>query len=153
MNQILYLSDKSIVILQREKARSTVKKIKDALLNWRSLIENMCNVLSKYRLVSLSIFPHHSLKQCCGSGTVCFWTTWIRIRHYFVRIRILPSTSKKSKKNLDFYYFVTAFWLFISESDNWYKNVPSKLICKKTYLLASCHPLTKKADPNPDPDP
>jgi hypothetical protein len=25
--------------------------------------------------------------------------------HYFIRIQILPSTSKKSKKTLDFYYF------------------------------------------------
>jgi hypothetical protein len=32
---------------------------------------------------------------------------WIRIRHYFVQIRILSSTSKKSKKNLGFYDFVT----------------------------------------------
>ncbi len=33
----------------------------------------------------------------------------IRIRHYFVWIQILPSKSKKSKKNLDTSYFVTSF--------------------------------------------
>jgi hypothetical protein len=39
-----------------------------------------------------------------------FWVFWIhiRIRNLFVRIRILPSTSKKFKKNLDFYCFVTS---------------------------------------------
>jgi len=33
----------------------------------------------------------------------------------FVRIRILPSTSKTMKKNLDFYRVVTYLWLFIFE--------------------------------------
>ena len=41
-----------------------------------------------------------------------FWLSWIRIRihNLFVqiRIRILPSTSLKRKKNLDFYCFVTS---------------------------------------------
>jgi hypothetical protein len=51
--------------------------------------------------------------QCRGSGaggrSLCFWASRIRIRNYFVLIRIwiqiLPST-QKSKKKLDFYYFV-----------------------------------------------
>jgi hypothetical protein len=43
--------------------------------------------------------------QC--SGSVSFWTYWIRIRKYIVRIRILPSTGKKIKKNLDFCCLVT----------------------------------------------
>ncbi len=43
--------------------------------------------------------------QCCGSesgstGSTCFWAPWIRI---------LLSLSKNSKKNLDFYCFVTSF--------------------------------------------
>jgi hypothetical protein len=53
--------------------------------------------------------------QCSRSaGSICFWSSLIctRIRYLFVRIRIrlqiLPSTSKKIKKNLDFYYFVTS---------------------------------------------
>jgi hypothetical protein len=32
-----------------------------------------------------------------------------------VWLRILPSSSENSKKNLDFYCFVTSLWLFISE--------------------------------------
>jgi hypothetical protein len=42
--------------------------------------------------------------ECCGSGfvgSVCFWTS-----------RILPSTSKQSKKNLYLYYFVTFFTFY-----------------------------------------
>jgi hypothetical protein len=45
-------------------------------------------------------------RQCCGSGSVgsvCFWASWIRI---------LLSSSKNSKKNLDSYCFVTSFWHF-----------------------------------------
>jgi hypothetical protein len=37
-------------------------------------------------------------KQCCGS--VCFWTSWIRIRWSEVRIRILLSPSKTVIKTL-----------------------------------------------------
>jgi hypothetical protein len=55
-----------------------------------------------------------------GSGSTCFWATWIRIRIHksevwirlWIRIRILLSLSKTSKKNLDFNCFVTSFWLF-----------------------------------------
>jgi hypothetical protein len=39
---------------------------------------------------------------------------WIRIR---IRFRILLSSSKNSKKNLDSYCFVTSFGLFILEND------------------------------------
>ncbi len=42
--------------------------------------------------------------QCCGSGSVCFWASWIRIQIHksevWIRIRILLSSSKKSKKTL-----------------------------------------------------
>ncbi len=69
----------------------------------------------------------------CGSGSVgsiCFRATRIRIRHYFVRIRILSSASKKRKKNLDFYYFVNSF----------------DFLATKTYfLLASCQPLVSQS--------
>jgi hypothetical protein len=46
-----------------------------------------------------------------------FWASWIRIRNLFepIRIQILPSTSKKIKKNLNFFCFVTSLWLFIFE--------------------------------------
>jgi|688.fasta_scaffold1505005_1 hypothetical protein len=40
----------------------------------------------------------------------------IRLKFVPVRIRILPSTKEKRKKNLDFYFFATSFWLFIYEN-------------------------------------
>ncbi len=45
-------------------------------------------------------------KQNSGSGSTCFWAS---------RIRILLSSSKNSKKNLDSYCLVTSFGLFIFE--------------------------------------
>ncbi len=45
-----------------------------------------------------------------GSGSTCFWA-------FRIRIRILLSASKNSKKNLDSYFFVTSFGLFICEKD------------------------------------
>jgi hypothetical protein len=50
----------------------------------------------------------NQITQCCGSGSesgsgsTCFWASWIRIR-------ILLSSCKNSMKNLDSYYFVTLF--------------------------------------------
>ncbi len=75
------------------------------------------------------------------------WASRIRIRHYFVQIRIqiLPSTSKKSKKNLDFYYFCDFFLIFFLW--NWCKCTFKKYLKKTLFLLASCQPLTKKQDP------
>ncbi len=52
---------------------------------------------------------------CCGTGfvgSVCFWASQIRFRIRYsqvrIRLRILPSSNKNSKKNLDFYCFVTS---------------------------------------------
>ncbi len=42
-----------------------------------------------------------------GSGSVCFWASWIRIQP---RIRILRSSSRNCKKILDAYCFVTSFF-------------------------------------------
>ncbi len=50
-----------------------------------------------------------------------------------VRIRILPSSSKKSKKNLDFYGSPTSLLLFIVEDRC--KNVLSKSKKQKPYFL------------------
>jgi hypothetical protein len=55
-----------------------------------------------------SFFQNLSLLNQCW-GSVCFWASRICIR-----IRILPSSSKNSKKNLDFFCFVTSLWLFNS---------------------------------------
>ncbi len=60
--------------------------------------------------------------QCCGSGSVCFWAS---------RIRILLSSIKNCKKNLDFYCFVTSFGLFIFEK--WCKcSFKKYVISRKT---------------------
>ncbi len=67
----------------------------------------------------------------------CSTKTLLWIRHYFLRIRILPSTRKK-RENPWLNYFVTSFWLFIFE--NWckctfkkYRNQHENL--KKFYFL------------------
>ncbi len=95
--------------------------------------------------------PHvrcHSIFQCSGSASVCFWTSWIHIRicNLIVRsrIRILPSTSKKIKKSLDFYCFVTSFWLFILE-EWWKMNLRKGISTKNYFLFASWRSLTKRA--------
>jgi hypothetical protein len=64
--------------------------------------------------------------QCCGSGSTgstCFWASRIRIHQSEVWIRILLSTCKNSKKNLDSYQFVTLFDFLSLKND---VNVPSK---------------------------
>jgi hypothetical protein len=66
--------------------------------------------------------------QCSGSGSTrstCFWASWIRIR-------ILLSSCKNSKKNLDSFHFVTLFDFLSLKND---VNVPSKSNEKKKFLL------------------
>ncbi len=73
------------------------------------------------------------------SGSTCFWASWIRI---------LLSSCKNSKKNLDSYYFVTPFDFLSLKND---VNVPSKsnrqkkLCYKICFLLASWRSMTKIA--------
>ncbi len=87
-------------------------------------------------------------RQCCGSesgstGSTCFWASWIRIRIHqsevWIRIRILLSPSKKSKKNLASYCFVPSFWLFIFEND---VHVPSLVrgMDPRIQILIRIHP-------------
>jgi hypothetical protein len=81
------------------------------------------------------------------SGSTCFWVSqvWIRIRLW---IRILLSSCKNSKKNLDSYYFVTLFDFLSLKND---VNVPLKSIKRKnfcwkiSFLLASWRSMTKIA--------
>ncbi len=51
----------------------------------------------------------HCTQQCCGSGFTYFWTSWIRIHKSEVwiriRIRVLLSLSKNSKKKTWFLLF------------------------------------------------
>ncbi len=123
--------------------------------------------------------------QCSGSGSrstgsTCFRAFWIRIHlseiwiRIRLRIRILLSSSKNSKKNLDSYR--TVLWLlldFVSLKND--VNVPSKsnkqknLFFKISFLLVSWRSMMKiagsgsesgsdpfsqrhgSADPDPDP--
>ncbi len=88
----------------------------------------------------------------CGSGSVCFWASRIRI----LWIQIHLSSSKNGKKNLDSYCFVTSVWIFIFKK--WckctfkkYGNKQKKLFCcrleghwrKKQDL----NPLARGTDP------
>ena len=96
-------------------------------------------------------------EQCSGSGSTCFWASririrlsevWIRIWIRLLRLLILLSSCKNTKKNLDSYYL----WLF-STFYLWKimlmylqtvisrKNVLKKIV----FLLASWRSMTKKA--------
>jgi hypothetical protein len=92
---------------------------------WSSL-SGMGRFISRYKK-SLA-------NQCCGSesgstGSTCFWAFWIRIRIHqsevWIRIWILLSPSKKSKKNLYrySYCFATSFCLFLKMMYMYLQNV------------------------------
>ncbi len=98
------------------------------------------------RKIAICIWTRNRWKvrsQCWGSGSLWFWASRIRTRHYFVRIWSLPSTSKTNKKTL----ISTPFWLlfdFLSLKND--VSVPSKSNKKK--IIFSRHrvsPLTKHA--------
>ena len=86
--------------------------------------------------------------QCCGSGSesgsgstgsTCFWAS---------RIRILLSSCKNRKKNLDSYDFLTPFdFLSLKNDVNVAtKSNEQKKLCKKiSFLLASWRSMTKIA--------
>jgi hypothetical protein len=61
-----------------------------------------------------SYLPPFPCNQCCGSGSTCFWA---------YQIRILLSSCKNSKKNLNSLYFVTLFDFLSLKNDG---NVASK---------------------------
>jgi hypothetical protein len=50
-----------------------------------------------------TFLPLDPSNQCCGSGSTCFWASWIRIHEseVWIRIRILLSSCKNSKTNFD----------------------------------------------------
>ena len=83
---------------------------------------------------------------------------WIHLIHMFldhkdpdplvrgIQIRILLSLSKICKKKIDFYSFVTSFWLFILEK--WCKSTFKKYYAEKlfkriSFLLASWRSMMK----------
>ncbi len=67
-------------------------------------------------------------------------------------VRILPSSSKNRKKNLDFYCFVTFLWLILSLKKN--VNAPVFRI-RMFFGLPDPHPdpLVTSTEPAPDPTP
>ncbi len=80
------------------------------------------------KIDNVSLWPPvhdpRAFMQCCGSGSgtgsqsvgsLGFWTCWVQIRYSMerIRIRILLSSVKNSKKNPDSYSFVNSLWLFI----------------------------------------
>jgi hypothetical protein len=96
----------------------------------------------KFQSFTLTDYPHikgklpsgyvnqtYCFKQCfgSGSGSTSFWASRIRIlihkSEVWIRIRILQSSYKNSKKNLYAFYFVTLFDFFSLKND---VNVPSK---------------------------
>ncbi len=112
----------------------------------------------------------YGAKQCCGSGSTCFWASRNRIHlsEVWIRIRILLSSCKNSKKTL----IPTILWLFLTFSfEKWckctFKKYKQKKLCEKTsFLLASWRSMTKIAGSggsesgsisqrhgSPDPDP
>ncbi len=104
--------------------------------------------LENTRLQNNNQKAFYHFMQCSGSGSTCFLTSQIRIRIHqsevWIRIRILPSSCKNSKKNLDSFYFVTHFDFLSLKND---VNVPSKSNTqkKKVFLLASWRSMTKIA--------
>jgi hypothetical protein len=84
----------------------------------------------KYDIRHTEMLEHHSTESG-STGSMCFLSS---------RIRILLSSCKNNKKNLESYYFVTLFD-FLSLKNN--VNVPSKSnkqkkLCEKiSFLLAS----------------
>ncbi len=104
------------------------------------------------RLCSVSASGYGSV------GSVCFWASWIRIRirNLFVRIRILPSTSKKIN-NLDFLLFCDFFMTYYLRNMVW--MYLQKWVSIKTWrkiIIFCCHlegHRRKEQDPDPHPDP
>ncbi len=154
------------------------KKITDGKLllyfltqNCKLLIPRLLDAQATGEAFSPQKITSSTSKQCSGSesgstGSTCFWAIRIHLSEVWTRIRLLLSSCKNSKKNLDSYYFVTLFDFLSLEN---YVNVPSnsnkqkKCFNKNCFLLASWRSMTKKAgsgsisqrhgSPDPDPDP
>ncbi len=86
----------------------------------------MTNCTNQEIFVFLDTLPTCRLYQCCGSGSVYYWTFRIRIRHYLLFVRSGSGSEsfhhqpKKREKTLIYRYrtgysFVTSLWLFIFE--------------------------------------
>jgi len=87
--------------------------------------------------------------------SVCFWASWIRIRNYFVRIRILPSTSEKLINTLISapYPLMTFYlWRLMYINVPTERNKQNKLEKELGNWNLGSH-WRKEQDPESDPDP
>jgi hypothetical protein len=138
----------TVLLILITKPQDSVLRIRDNLARIRirgsvplsNRSKFFCLLLSKVHLhfSKLKVIKK-SQNQCSGSGSAgstCFWASRIRIR-------ILLSSCKNSRKNLDSYHFVTLFD-FLSLKN--YVNVPLKsnkqkncvkIVLKISFLLAS----------------
>ncbi len=146
---------------RRIRTRNTARPIADKIhllpyfrpvwIFYSYLIQHLLKSRQYYEMTTKPKYRHIT-RQCSLSTAVL----WIRIRmlldlpdpSLFVRIWILPSSSKNSKKILDFSGFATFLWLFIFEE---WKNVPSKHKKQKLWDLEG-H-WRKEQDPVPNTDP
>ncbi len=122
---------------------------------WYPLSRKWCIRLSKCD--SKGYWPHLFVNSCFLTvlWIRMFWgPTWIRIRHYFVRIRILPSTSKKVRKTL----ISTILWLLVDFLSMKTEVYLQKVIRKKTsktklifrwHLVSHWWKKSKKQDLDP----
>ncbi len=124
-------------ICEREAGRTGTQNRQDIILVLIRVDQNSskhtpfpaaCNAL-----VTKKIQIYLPRNQCCGSGSVCFGASWIRIHQseIWIRLRVLLSPIKNSKKIL----IPTAFWLlfdFLSLKND--VNVPSKCNKQKNFF-------------------
>ncbi len=100
------------------------------------------------------------IKDSIGSLTKILWKNlvlWIRIRMFlglqgpepslFVRIEILPSSSKKGKKKFGYYCFFT-FYIWTLKTDSW---KPQTKRTESGSRAGSVTPKCGSADPDEDP--
>ncbi len=119
-----------VLILYQQSVRNT----EECMIMWSAVTDPTTSSI-QHDILSAGHFGGSG-----SVGSICFWTSriWIHLSEIWIRIRILLSSSKNSKKNIDCYCFVTCFWLFISKIQ--------KVISKKklgNFLLTSWRSLTK----------
>ncbi len=129
MSHALYIVDICFTVLLIQISYNHLSKLSyvSYLLMMSNHVTNksglhMCDVYNSVLWIGTASVGGIGRGQCCGSGFVstgstCFWASWI-----------LLSLSKISKKNLNFYSFVTFWGLFMFEK--WCPN--KKVICRKT---------------------
>jgi hypothetical protein len=81
---------KKTVRVIMKKTRRKIKRIQHSIIkvrnNFQSKIKSLCHYYQYYDLMACNTHFTRTcflitkfLIQCCASGSVCFWTSWIRI--------------------------------------------------------------------------